>query len=60
MDIKRFIGPDMRSALRLVREQLGPDAVILARAERLDAHAHAVSLRLEQLGPKQGNTERGT
>lgn len=30
MDIKRFIGPDMRSALRLVREQLGPDAVILS------------------------------
>jgi flagellar biosynthesis protein FlhF len=30
VDIKRFIGPDMRSALRLVREQLGPDAVILS------------------------------
>lgn len=30
MDIKRFIGPDMRSALRMVREQLGPDAVILS------------------------------
>ncbi|MFM7274341.1 MAG: flagellar biosynthesis protein FlhF, partial [Gammaproteobacteria bacterium] len=30
MDIKRFIGPDMRSALRMVREQLGADAVILS------------------------------
>jgi flagellar biosynthesis protein FlhF len=30
MDMKRFIGPDMRTALRMVREQLGPDAVILS------------------------------
>lgn len=30
MEMKRFIGPDMRSALRMVREQLGPDAVILS------------------------------
>lgn len=30
METKRFIGPDMRSALRAVREQLGPDAVILS------------------------------
>lgn len=30
METKRFIGPDMRTALRTVREQLGPDAVILS------------------------------
>lgn len=30
MRIKRFIAPDMRSALRLVREEQGPDAVILS------------------------------
>ncbi len=30
MEMKRFIGPDMRAALRMVREQLGPDAVILS------------------------------
>jgi flagellar biosynthesis protein FlhF len=30
MDMKRFIGPDMRTTLRMVREQLGPDAVILS------------------------------
>lgn len=30
MKIKRFSGPDMRSALRKVREQLGADAVILS------------------------------
>ncbi|MEI6413518.1 MAG: flagellar biosynthesis protein FlhF [Pseudomonadota bacterium] len=30
MNIKRFIAPDMRQALRLVRETLGADAVILS------------------------------
>lgn len=30
MRIKRFIAPDMRSALRMVREEQGPDAVILS------------------------------
>lgn len=30
MRIKRFIAPDMRTALRLVREEQGPDAVILS------------------------------
>ncbi len=30
MKIKRFVAPDIRQALRLVREELGPDAVILS------------------------------
>lgn len=30
MKIKRFVAPDMRQAIRLVREALGPDAVILS------------------------------
>lgn len=30
MKLKRFIAPDMRQALRLVREEQGPDAVILS------------------------------
>ncbi len=30
MKIKRFVGRDIRQALRLVREELGPDAVILS------------------------------
>ena len=30
MDIKRIVGPDMRTALRMVREQMGPDAIILS------------------------------
>ena len=30
MELKRIIGPDVKTALRLVREQLGPDAMILS------------------------------
>ena len=30
MRIKRFVAPDMRTALRMVREEQGPDAVILS------------------------------
>ncbi len=30
MRIKRFTAPDMRTALRMVREEQGPDAVILS------------------------------
>jgi len=35
MKLKRFIAPDMRQALRLVREEQGPDAVILSN-QRVD------------------------
>jgi flagellar biosynthesis protein FlhF len=35
MKLKRFIAPDMRQALRLVREAQGPDAVILSN-QRVD------------------------
>jgi len=35
MKLKRFIAPDMRQALRLVREDQGPDAVILSN-QRVD------------------------
>ncbi|WP_295930883.1 flagellar biosynthesis protein FlhF [uncultured Xanthomonas sp.] len=30
MKIKRFVGPDMRTAFRMVRDEHGPDAVILS------------------------------
>ena len=30
MELKRIVGPDVKTALRLVREQLGPDAMILS------------------------------
>ncbi len=35
MKIKRFVAPDMRTAFRLVREEHGPDAVILSN-RRID------------------------
>lgn len=35
MKIKRFVAPDMRTALRMVREDQGPDAVILS-SKKLD------------------------
>ncbi len=30
MKIKRYFAPDMRQAMRLVRQEVGPDAVILS------------------------------
>jgi flagellar biosynthesis protein FlhF len=33
MRIKRFLAPDMRSALKMVRDEHGPDAVILSNRE---------------------------
>lgn len=30
MELRRIVGPDVKTALRLVREQLGPDAMILS------------------------------
>jgi flagellar biosynthesis protein FlhF len=35
MKIKRFVAPDMRQAMREVREEQGPDAVILS-TRRID------------------------
>ncbi|MGB5938008.1 MAG: flagellar biosynthesis protein FlhF, partial [Rhodanobacter sp.] len=35
MKIKRFVAPDMRQAMREVREEQGPEAVILS-TRRLD------------------------
>ena len=32
MKIKRFFAPDIRQAIRLVREEQGPDAVILSNS----------------------------
>jgi len=36
MKIKRFVAPDMRQALRRVREEQGPDAVILSNSRVAD------------------------
>lgn len=32
MQVKRFFAADMRQAMKLVRDELGPDAAILATA----------------------------
>lgn len=42
MKIKRFFAQDMRSALRLVREEQGPNAVILSN-RRVDGGVEVVS-----------------
>ena len=36
MRIKRFTAPDMRTALRMVRDEQGPDAVILSTRASAD------------------------
>lgn len=36
MQMKRFVAPDMRRALEMVREQMGPDAVILSTKRQKD------------------------
>ena len=41
MKIKRFVAPDMRTALRMVREDQGPDAVILS-SKKLDQEGFEV------------------
>jgi flagellar biosynthesis protein FlhF len=42
MKIKRFFAPDMRTALRKVRETLGSDAVILSN-KRVDGGVELVA-----------------
>ena len=42
MKIKRFFARDMRQAIRLVREELGPDAVILSN-RRVEGGVEIVS-----------------
>lgn len=41
MKIKRFVAPDMREALRSVRDELGPDAVVLS-SRRSDEGAEII------------------
>ena len=42
MKLKRFFAPDMRHALRMVREEQGPDAVILSN-QRVDGGIEIVA-----------------
>ena len=50
MKIKRFVAPDMRQALRRVREEQGPDAVILSNsrvADGVELYVAAASREIE-------------
>lgn len=43
MRIKRFIAPDMRTALRMVRDEQGPDAVILSSRQAAEGGVEVVA-----------------
>ena len=43
MRIKRFTAPDMRTALRLVRDEQGPDAVILSSRQLTEGGVEVVA-----------------
>jgi len=62
MNAKRIIAPDMRRALKLVREQLGDDAVILqnktiAEGVELIATTEKIGALVANLEPKQKSQE---
>jgi flagellar biosynthesis protein FlhF len=62
MKIKRFVAPDMRQALRMVRETLGEDAVILSNKsidEGVELTA-AIDLVAEELGDTSPARSRRT
>ena len=43
MRIKRFTAPDMRTALRMVRDEQGPDAVILSSRQAAEGGVEVVA-----------------
>ena len=65
MKIKRFVAPDMRQALRRVREEQGPDAVILSNSRVADgveiiaALDYDEALIREALGSIRAGTDNG-
>jgi flagellar biosynthesis protein FlhF len=65
MKIKRFVAPDMRQALRRVREEQGPDAVILSNSRVADgveiiaALDYDEALIREALGSIRAGTDSG-
>ena len=54
MQIKRFQTGDMRAALRQVREQLGPDAVILSTRTFSDGVEVCAAVDIEFAGGALG------
>jgi flagellar biosynthesis protein FlhF len=49
MKIKTFVAPDMRQALRLVREDQGPDAIMLSSRQVLEGVEVSVALEIEEV-----------
>jgi flagellar biosynthesis protein FlhF len=50
MKLKRYIAPDMRSALRVIREEQGPDAVILSTRNVAEGVEVCAAVDLELAG----------
>lgn len=56
MTVKRFVAPDMRRALDLVRQEVGPDAIILSSQRTRDGVEIITSTELDY--PTRGVQER--
>ncbi len=55
--MKRFVAPDMRRALEMVREQMGPDAVILSTKRQKDGVEILTSVSPEAAMPESRKKE---
>ena len=61
MNIRKFIGATSRDAFRLVREALGPDAVVLSNRVTEDGSVEIVAVAdgdLAQISPKAAAQQR--
>jgi flagellar biosynthesis protein FlhF len=54
MKMKSFAAPDMRAAMRLVRTELGPDAVILSTDRNADGLTVTAAVDFEPAAPPMG------
>ncbi|MEZ0605082.1 flagellar biosynthesis protein FlhF [Paraburkholderia sp. IW21] len=60
MNIRKFVGATSRDALRLVREALGPDAVVLSNRTMEDGSVEIVALADSDLAAITPKTPRGS
>lgn len=58
MSVKKFVAPDMRQALKLVRDQLGADAVILSNRKVLDGVEITAALDYDDVVEKHKQKQR--
>ena len=64
MKVKRFFAPDMRQAMQRVREEIGPDAVIVSNhrvaggVEVVAAHEHEYEAAQEEFKRKRAVQKR--